>query len=165
MRPNDPLMILRGRDVLAAIACAALLAGCGSPQSGVNFQPPSGWKPGISIFGMMQMWTRSDRPGSVMMLMRAPSRGSTGQLDQALRTQFDMQKPLEDKTIKICGNQPARMTVFIGQSKKSSDRDRVEMVRTVVGDSLYMAMYARAASEPADPASESAIKSLCLKKT
>ncbi|MDQ2662867.1 MAG: hypothetical protein M3Y18_02390 [Candidatus Eremiobacteraeota bacterium] len=148
----------------AAIACAACLTGCGSPASGVDFKAPAGWKPGVSMFGVMQMWTRENRPGSVMMLMRVPGHGNSDQLDQTLKTQFQTKKPVENKAIKICGGQPAQFTLFMGHSKRHAGEDRVEMIRTSIGDATYMSIYARGAGESSDPAAESAIKSLCPKK-
>lgn len=157
-------MNVRCRSAFAAALFGASLAACSSPAADVAFKPPPGWKSSVAMFGMMQVWTHDDRPGSMIMLMRVPILAGASEVDRSLKTQFSDQKPIENKVVKICGNQPAHLTVFSATSKKSSKRDRVEMISTVVGDALYMSMYGRSEGDAADPAAESAIKMLCPKK-
>ena len=145
-------------------ACVAL-AGCGSVTSGLNFKAPAGWTT-FSIMGRFQMWIKQTPGKSKQAQMLFLVRGQTAntmdfkQIPQA-GTSIRNQKR---STIKICGNQRAQYISAVGTSSSGGDQ-ALEMVSAPVGDQSYLAMYIRPQSQAADPAAESAIRSLCVAKT
>lgn len=146
-------------------ACAAL-AGCGSVTSGLDFKAPPGWMATPSIMGRFQMWIKqtADKNKTAQMIFLV--RGQTAdtmdfkQIPQA-GTSIRSQK-LTD--IKICGNQRAQHVSAVGTSSSGGD-EALEMISAPVGDQSFLAMYIRPQVEPADPAAETAIRSLCAAKT
>nr|MDQ2681382.1 hypothetical protein [Candidatus Eremiobacteraeota bacterium] len=150
--------------------CAAIAAGCGSATDNLDFKAPAAWKATPSILGMMQGWTNPSDSNQIVMLMKLPIGKDINVADA--NTQLRNTKITANKSIKICGNQPAQfvtMTGTSGSSKTSgnpkSDRKSVaEMITTRYSNSSYMAIYDREMGTPADPQAETALKSLCLKK-
>ena len=93
-------------------------------------------------------------------------RGSNANIDlrnipQAGMGQISMAK---QSTITICGNQKAQLLSGVGTGH-SGEKQRLEMVSATVGQDSFVAMYLRPQSDPADPAAETAIRSLCPAKS
>lgn len=154
-----------GSFLLAALPlCAGLISGCGSASDNLNFKAPALWTATPSVLGMMQAWTNPRDTKQVLMLMKLPIGKDVNILDA--NTQLKDTKVTEKKTIKICGDQPARFVAMIGTSSDAKDdrKSKAEMVITSYGGSTYMAIYDRGANAPADPSAEAALKSICLKK-
>jgi hypothetical protein len=154
------------KRALAAVLFASLaLAGCGSVTAGVDFKAPAGWTSTPSILGRMQAWmkkARDNKQDEMVFLVR----GSNANIDlrnipQAGMGQISMAK---QSTITICGNQKAQLLSGVGTGH-SGEKQRLEMVSATVGQDSFVAMYLRPQSDPADPAAETAIRSLCPAKS
>ncbi|HEY8298299.1 MAG TPA: hypothetical protein VIG32_09785 [Candidatus Baltobacteraceae bacterium] len=152
---------------LVAVAALAILAlaGCGGSASGdlASFKAPDGWRGGG--IGGYSMWISPDAKngsGEVLMLMRLPYRSGSHQDLSMATSQYQHAKVLQRKTIDICGKQPANY-VEMAADQKTGKHENVQLVSTRYNDTVYFAMYARDAGTPANPAANTAIRSLCLK--
>lgn len=151
------------RLLAAVLLASAVLAGCGSVTAGVDFKAPAGWTATPSILGRMQAWMRKARDNKqdeMVMLIR----GSNANIDLRNIPQAGMGQMtrVKQSTITICGNQKGQMVSGVG-SGHSGQKETLEMVSATVGQDGYVAMYIRPQSDPADPAAEIAIRSLCAK--
>jgi hypothetical protein len=154
------------KRALAAVLLASLaLAGCGSVTAGVDFKAPAGWNSTPSILGRMQLWmkkARDNKQDEMVMLIR----GSNADIDlrnipQVGSAAMSMTK---ESAITICGNRKAQLVTGTG-SGHSGEKQTMEMVSATVGKDGYVSMYIRPQSDPADPAAEAAIRSLCPVKS
>lgn len=148
--------------MMCAAAAAMALAGCGftsSPGDALTFKAPKGWRGSPGIMGFMQFW-QGPQDGEVLMLIRSPKPLKTSEVfSNADLTHADVQA---EKSIDICGNQPARY--FKAKGKWKSQRDStVEMVMSNAGGATYMAMYVHPEGTQPDPEAESAIHQLCVR--
>lgn len=148
----------------AAFCIAGLLAGCASVTSNIAFQPPAGWSGTPSMFGRMQMWVKQNQAKQneqfVMLVRGAVSSSNLFENAQFGRGAVNQVKR---STIMICGSRQAQYVTGVGDQGKNRRPTRLEAVIADVGDSKYMALYARDAAIPADPQAEAAIHSLCPK--
>ncbi len=153
------------RAITAVLLASAALAGCGSVTNGIDFKPPAGWTSTPSILGRMQAWmkkARDNKQDEMVFLVR----GSNTNVDiknipQAGLGSISMAK---QSTIAICGNQKAQFVTGVGTGH-SGQKQVMEMVSATVGQDGFVSMYIRPQSDPADPAAEAAIRSLCAAKT
>ena len=153
------------RAIAAVFLASTALAGCGSVTAGVDFKAPAGWASTPSILGRIQVWTRKARDNKqdeMVMLVR----GSSATIDLRTIPQVgsNAMKVTKQSTITICGNQKAQFASGTG-SGHSGQKEAMEMVSATVGQNGYVSMYLRPQSDPADPAAETAIRSLCPAKT
>jgi hypothetical protein len=154
---------------LAAVLFASLaLAGCGSATEGLDFKAPAGWTalPSFIGFGHLQMWTKKasdNKQVDMLMLIRGQT---TATMDLKTLPQSGMGaiKAQKTSTITICGNRRAQYLSAIGTGH-GGQTQTMEMVSAPVGDQSFLAMYIRPKTDPADPAAETAIRSLCAAKT
>lgn len=149
---------------LAAFCIAAVLAGCASVTSNIAFQPPAGWSGTPSMFGRMQMWVKQDQAKQneqFVMLVR----GNVSAQNLFENAQFGRGavNQVKRSAITICGGRQAQYVTGVGEQGKNHRPTRLEAVIADVGDSKYMALYARDAAVPADSQAETAIHSLCPK--
>ncbi len=151
---------------MAAVFLASCgLAGCGSVTAGVDFKAPAGWTSTPSILGRMQAWmkkARDNKQDEMVMLVR----GSNANIDLRTIPQVgsNSMSMTKQSTITICGNQKAQFASGTGAGH-SGGKETMEMVSATVGQDGYVAMYLRPQSDPADPAAEAAIRSLCPAKS
>lgn len=149
----------------AVLLASSALAGCGSVTAGVDFKAPAGWTSTPSILGRMQAWmkkARDNKQDEMVMLIR----GSNANIDLRTIPQVgsSAMSMTKQSTITICGNQKAQFASGTGTGH-SGEKERMEMVSATVGQDGYVAMYLRPQSDPADPAAETAIRSLCPAKS
>lgn len=153
------------RALAASLLAFAALSGCGSVTAGVDFKAPAGWNATPSILGRMQFWTKKspDNKQDEMLLL---IRGSNTNIDLKSIPQAGVGAITTEKqtTIAICGNRKAQFLSGTG-SGHSGQKQTMEMVSATVGQEGYLAMYIRPQSAPADPAAETAIRSLCPAKS
>jgi hypothetical protein len=153
------------RAIAAVLLASAALAGCGSVTNGIDFKAPAGWTSTPSILGRMQAWmkkARDNKQDEMVFLVR----GSNTNVDiknipQAGLGSISMAK---QTTITICGNQKAQFVSGVG-SGHGGQKQVMEMVSATVGQDGFVGMYLRPVSDPADPAAEAAIRSLCAAKS
>ncbi len=153
------------RAIAAVFLASAVLGGCGSVTNGIDFRAPAGWTSTPSILGRMQAWmkkARDNKQDEMVFLVR----GSNTSVDiknipQAGLGAISMAK---QSTITICGNQKAQFVSGIGTGH-SGQKQVMEMVSATVGQDGFVGMYIRPQSDPADPAAEAAIRSLCPAKS
>lgn len=154
----------RVRLRLAAFCIAFTLAACAGVTSNLAFKPPAGWSGTPSMFGRMQMWVKQGkdkRNDQFVMLIR----GDVSSQNLFENAQFGRGSVTQVKrsTVMICGGRQAQYVTGLGAQGKNGRRTRLEALVADVGDSKYMAMYARDEAMPADPQAETAIHSLCPK--
>jgi hypothetical protein len=160
--------------VAAAIAGLALLTACGfmkSPAEDINFDAPSGWQSTPGIMGRFQLWTGGGAKPQVLMLMKLPQ-------DAKIDRSFDASDVkeltgptsvkdatmLEQRSMTICGNQPATYLKMRGVSNSQKTEETIEAVISKVSDGTYMAMHMYPVGSMPDPQAEAAIYELCPKK-
>lgn len=157
------------RRSLAAVLFASLaLAGCGSATEGLDFKAPAGWTamPAFLGFGHLQMWTKKasgNKQNEMLMLIRGQTT-STMDLKTLPQTGMGAIKAQKESAIMICGNRRAQYLSAIG-SGHGGQAQTMEMVSAPVGDQSFLALYIRPQSDRADPAAETAIRSLCAAKS
>jgi hypothetical protein len=152
---------------LCALAASGIvvLAGCGSPADSTSFKPPGGWKPSMSIGGLMQVWESPDEKQTVM-LMKIPVAMKTEDILSSANVKDA--KIEEQREITICGNQKATELSIAGShttanASRTRTDDRIDGIVTGAGGSTYFAMYARPLHATADRSAEDAIHSICEK--
>jgi len=147
-----------------AVFAAATLAACSSPSSSITFQPPNTWHPSASILGLGQIWKSPDRQ-QVLLLMKLPVPMN---VKDAIKTASVQDAKVEkQEQIKICGDQPAIYLMATGTSNFNGTKQpgQMDMIMSSTGGATYMALYARPEHQTADAEAESAIRSLCEKKS
>ena len=154
------------RSLAAVLFVSLALSGCGSATEGLDFKAPAGWTamPSALGFGRMQMWFKpatAGKPGQMLMLIRGQTATTMNFKTIPQLGSIHNQKL---STITICGNKKAQFLTAVSSSAKSGD-ETFEMVSTPVGDQSYLSLYIRPQSDPADPAAETAIRSLCAAKS
>lgn len=145
---------------LSALCTACALASCAGVASNLAFHPPNGWSGTPSMFGRMQMWVKQgnkNQNGQFVMLVRSGL--NSGNLFQTAQFGRGSATDVKRSTIDICNGRQAQYVTATGVNGKQ--RTKLEAVLADVGDSKYMAMYARDVKTPADPQAEDAIRSLC----
>jgi hypothetical protein len=146
-----------------ALFCAAFaMASCSGVASNLAFHPPQGWSGTPSMFGRMQMWVKEgnkEQNGQFVMLVRSGL--NSANLFQTAQFGRGTATNVKRSTIAICNGRQAQYVTATGVNGK--DRSHLEAVIADVGDSKYMALYARDVSAAPDPQAEDAIRSLCPK--
>lgn len=160
--------------VTAALGAVALLTACGltkSPAEDINFVAPAGWQSTPGIMGRFQLWTGGANAKQVLMLMKLPQ---DAKIDQSFdASDFkEMTGPtsvkdatmLEQRSMKICGNQPAMYMKMRGVSNGGTKTEEmIEAVLSKVSDGTFMAMHMYPVGSVPDPQAEAAIYELCPK--
>jgi hypothetical protein len=154
---------MRNPVLRPALLCTAFaLASCSGVASNLAFHPPAGWSGTPSMFGRMQMWVkqgRKDRNGQFVMLVRSSL--DSANLFQTAQFGRGSATDVKHSIVSICNGRQAEYVTAIGVNGKQ--RTKLEAVIADVGDSKYMALYARDFTAPADSQAEDAIHSLCPK--
>jgi hypothetical protein len=152
------------RALAAALFASAALSGCGSVTAGMDFKAPAGWTATPSILGRIQVWTKKsadNKDVDMVILARGSSTIDLKNIPQAGVGTITTEK---QATIAICGDRKAQFMSGTA-SGHSGQKQTMEMVSAMVGQDDYVSMYIRPQSERADPAAETAIRSLCPAKT
>ena len=153
------------RAIVAALFASAALSGCGSVTAGIDFKAPAGWTATPSILGRMQAWTKKAADNKdVDMIMLIRGSGSNIDLKNIPQAGVGTISTVKQSTIAICGDRKAQFLTG-SASGHTGQKQTMEMVSATVGQDGYIAMYIRPESEPADPAAEAAIRSLCPVKS
>lgn len=149
------MMVNFRRSGLLASGLVLALSACGNPGDHLSFKAPGNYQAPKNVFGMAQIWSTPDDK-QALMLMKLPVKmdpkhaiNSAGVKNATVKSQ---------RTITICGNQPATYVVMEGTGK---ERSTMDMVMTSTAGASYMAMYSHPLGTPADRASQDAIRSLC----
>lgn len=155
-----------------AAACGlvfvAVLAGCGSSTSNLDFKVPAGYDSKMSTM-FLNVWTKGDKenPSDILMLMKLPVKMDQSKFDTStFTTSGGMKNAKIESTekIQICGAQTAMLVKATGSNSQAKGKEMdVEMLVTALGGDTYMAMYMYGHGGTADPAGEDAIKSVCQK--
>lgn len=166
--------MMKTRHVAAALGAIAILTACGlmkSPAEDINFVAPSGWQSTPGIMGRFQLWTGGANAKQVLMLMKLPQ-------DAKIDRSFDASDVkeltgptsvkdatmLEQRTMKICGNQPALYMKMRGVSNgQTKTEEMIEAVLSKVSDGTFMAMHMYPVGSVPDPQADAAIYELCPK--
>jgi hypothetical protein len=161
--------------VAAALGAVALLTACGfmkSPAEDINFTAPTGWQSTPGIMGRFQLWTGGGAKAQVLMLMKLPqdakidrSFDSSDFKEMTGPTSVKDATMLEQRTMKICGSQPAMYMKMRGVSNSGSQKteEMIEAVVSRVSDGTFMAMHMYPIGSVPDPQAEAAIYELCPK--
>jgi hypothetical protein len=158
--------------VAAALGAVVLLTACGltkSPAEGINFVAPNGWQSTPGIMGRFQLWTGGANAKQVLMLMKLPQ---DAKIDRTFSPSDmkDLAGPsavkdatmLEQRTMKICGNQPALYMKMRGVSSgQTKTEEMIEAVVSKVSDGTFMAMHVYPVGSVPDPQADAAIYELC----
>jgi hypothetical protein len=158
--------------VAAALGAVVLLTACGltkSPAEGINFVAPNGWQSTPGIMGRFQLWTGGANAKQVLMLMKLPQ---DAKIDRTFSPSDmkDLAGPsavkdatmLEQRTMKICGNQPALYMKMRGVSSgQNKTEEMIEAVVSKVSDGTFMAMHMYPVGSVPDPQADAAIYELC----
>jgi hypothetical protein len=164
--------------VAAAVAGVAFLSACGltkSPAEDINFVAPDGWQGTPGIMGRFQLWTGgAANDKQVLMLMKLPQ---DAKIDKSFSASDfkDATGPasvkdatmLEQRTMNICGSQPAMYMKMRGVSSSTDNKKTNEMISAViskVSDGTFMAMHMYPVGSVPDAQAEAAIYELCPKK-
>ncbi|HTA38312.1 MAG TPA: hypothetical protein VK760_04510 [Candidatus Acidoferrales bacterium] len=146
-----------------------------SPADDITFTAPNGWQGTPGIMGRFQLWTGGDTNAKqVLMLMKLPQDAKIDKTfspsdfkDAAGPATLKGGTILEQRTMTICGGQPARFMKMSGVSSNSDGKKTDEMIEAVVSkvsDGTFMAMHMYPVGAVPDPGAEAAIYELCPKK-
>ena len=147
----------------AVLAASLALGGCGlnsSPADKLTFKAPAGWQGSPGIMGFMQFWKPSGSKNEVLMLFKSPKALTTTEVFK--NADLTDAKVKQQRSIAICGNQPAQYYRAVGTSKNGGDSN-IEMVMSNENATTYMAMYVYPAGGAANGDAESALRELCTK--
>jgi len=151
------------KRALLSLAVLCVATGCSfkSPADDLDFKAPAGWNGTPGIMGF-QMWMKPNKDGEMVMLINRKGK---------MKQDFDVRtipgttsaEVSENKEIRICGNQPAKLMIMsVTTNGKTATTELI--LTTYADDNNYMAMYSRPKTAKPDPEAESAIRMLCLKK-
>ena len=158
----------------AALCAVVLLTACGltkSPAEDINFVAPNGWQSTPGIMGRFQLWTGGANGKQVLMLMKLPQDAKIDRTFNASDMK-DLAGPsavkdatmLEQRTMKICGTQPALYMKMRGVSSgQTKTEEMIEAVMSKVSDGTFMAMHMYPVGSVPDPQADAAIYELCPK--
>jgi hypothetical protein len=154
------------RSALVAIL-AVTVGGCAlqaSPADGLRFEAPVGWRASPGILGYMQFWRPPSDDREVLMLFKSPRPMQTDQIFTDSNVQDTMKNVtvVAQRTIKICGAQPAKYVQARGTSSGGGPID-IETVATLIGGSSYFAVYLRPIAVRPSPLALAALREVCLK--
>ena len=155
------------RYVLPLFFACVALAGCGSVTSGLNFKEPAGWGslPSALMFGRAQVWFKASNSKQPQMVFLIRGKNAdTMNFKDVPQFGASSVRDFKKSSITICGNTRAQYVTAVASDAKNGD-EAMEMISAPVGDQTYLAMYMRPQAMKADPAAESAIRSLCVAKT
>ena len=121
--------------------------------------------------GRFQLWTGGANPKQVLMLMKLPqdakidrSFDASDMKDLTGPTSVKDATMLEQRTMKICGNQPALYMKMRGVSNgQTKTEEMIEAVLSKVSDGTFMAMHMYPVGSVPDPQADAAIYELCPK--
>lgn len=149
-------------SILGAVLAGAMLSGCGltsSPADTLSFKAPKGWQAFPGIMGFMQFWKQPDAD-AVLMLFKSPKPIKTTEIFS--NADLSDARVEEQRSITICGNQPAQYFKAQGRSKSGHDAN-IEMVMSNAGGQTFMAMYAYPVGTQGNADAEAALRELCTK--
>lgn len=152
--------------LLLALFAVGGVAGCGSPADNTTFKAPAGWKSTPGIMGRFQMWMTGQGDGrQMLMLVRGDKNMTLNDTRQSWSSSSKV-RDLKQSSIQVCGGQ--RADYFTGRGRGNYGSHNVEQsvegVLTPVGGSKYFVVYIRPSAMRADPAAESALRSVCAVK-
>jgi len=114
--------------------------------------------------GLGQVWKSPDKQ-QILLLMKLPVPMN---VKDAIKTATIQDAKVEkQQQITICGNQSAIYISATGTSNFNGTRQpgRMDMIMSSTGGATYMALYARPEHQTVDAQAETAIRSLCEKKS
>ncbi|HLY01800.1 MAG TPA: hypothetical protein VKR56_04805 [Candidatus Cybelea sp.] len=146
---------------------AVTVGGCAlqaSPVDGLRFAAPPGWRPSPGILGFMQFWRPPTEDQEVLMLFKSPRPMQTNEIFSKSNLQDTMHDVtiVSQRTIKICGAQPAKYVQARGSSSEGRQTD-IETVATIIKGSSYFAVYVRPIAVPPNPMALAALREVCPK--